>query len=203
MEAETYKEVGMSTVVFDISMSLDGLITASGRRPEEPMGDGGQRLHEWAFGEDERNREFFERSISELGAVIAGRNTYDDSLPWWGADGPTGPARRPLFVVTHEASAESPEGGVYTFVTDGIESALEQAKAVADGKIVTVMGGASIGQQYIAAGLIDEISIHLVPVLFGSGTKMFEHLGGEHIQLEPIEVIETRAATHLRFRIVK
>jgi dihydrofolate reductase len=203
MEAETYKEVSMSTVVFDISMSLDGFITASGRRPEEPMGDGGQRLHEWAFGEDERNREFFERSISELGAVIAGRNTYDDSLPWWGADGPTGPARRPLFVVTHEAPAESPEGGVYTFVTDGIESALEQAKAVADGKIVTVMGGASIGQQYIAAGLIDEISIHLVPVLFGSGTKMFEHLGGEHIQLEPIEVIETRAATHLRFRIVK
>jgi dihydrofolate reductase len=95
MEAETYKEVGMSTVVFDISMSLDGFITASGRRPEEPMGDGGQRLHEWAFGEDERNREFFERSISELGAVIAGRNTYDDSLPWWGTDGPTGPARRP------------------------------------------------------------------------------------------------------------
>jgi hypothetical protein len=91
MEAETYKEVGMSTVVFDISMSLDGFITASGRRPEEPMGDGGQRLHEWAFGEDERNREFFERSISELGAVIAGRNTYDDSLPWWGTDGPGPP----------------------------------------------------------------------------------------------------------------
>ena len=200
MAAETYKEVGMSTVVFDISMSLDGFITASGRRPEEPMGDGGQRLHEWAFGEDERNREFFERSISELGAVIAGRNTYDDSLPWWGTDGP---ARRPLFVVTHEAPAESPEGGVYTFVTDGIESALEQAKAVADGKIVTVMGGASLGQQYIRAGLIDEISIHLVPVLFGSGTRMFEHLGGEHVQLEPIEVIETREATHLRFRIVK
>ena len=82
MEAETYKEVGMSTVVFDISISLDGFITASGRRPEEPMSDGGQRLHEWAFGEDERNREFFERSISELGTVIAGRNTYDDSLPW-------------------------------------------------------------------------------------------------------------------------
>ena len=106
-------------------------------------------------------------------------------------------------MVTHEAPAESPEGGVYTFVTDGIESALEQAQAVADGKIVTVMGGASISQQYIAAGLIDEISIHLVPVLFGSGTRMFEHLGGEHVQLEPIEVIETRAATHLRFRIVK
>jgi dihydrofolate reductase len=137
------------------------------------------------------------------GAAIAGRNTYDDSLPWWGADGASGEARRPLFVVTHEAPTESPEGGVYTFVTDGIESALEQAKAASGGKVVTVMGGASIGQQYIAAGLIDEISIHLVPVLFGSGTRMFEHLSGEHVQLEPIEVIETSAATHLRFRIVK
>ena len=191
----------MSTVVFDISMSLDGFVTASGRRPEEPMGDGGLKLVEWAFGEDERNREFFERSISELGAVIAGRETYDTSLPWWGADGPTGSARRPVFVVTHEAPAESPEGGVYTFVTDGIESALERAKAAADGKIVTVMGGSSIGQQYIRAGLVDELSIHLVPVLFGGGTRMFEHLGSEHIQLETVEVIETPAATHMRFRI--
>jgi dihydrofolate reductase len=106
-----------------------------------------------------------------------------------------------VFVVTHDAPAESPERGVYTFVTDGIESALEQAKAAAGEKIVTVMGGASIGQQYIAAGLVDEISVHLVPVLLGSGTRMFEHLGGEHIQLEPIEVIGTRSATHLRFRI--
>ena len=166
------------------------------------MGDGGQRLHEWAFGEDERDRKLLEDAVEALGAVIAGRTTYDDSLPWWGADGPTG-ARRPVFVVTHDAPAESPEGGVYTFVTDGIESALEQAKAAAGEKIVTVMGGASIGQHYIAAGLVDEISIHLVPVLLGSGTRMFEHLGGAHIQLETVEVIETSAATHLRFRIVK
>jgi dihydrofolate reductase len=120
-----------------------------------------------------------------------------------GADGPSGEARRPLFVVTHEAPEESPEGGVYTFVTDGIGSALERAKAASGGKVVTVMGGASIGQQYIAARFVDEISIHLVPVLFGGGTRMFEHLGGEHIELEPIEAIETRAATHLRYRIVK
>jgi len=193
----------MSKVIFDISMSLDGFVTASNRRPEEPMGDGGQRLHEWAMGGDERNREFLKRSVSGLGAAIAGRNTYDDSLPWWGADGPSGPARRPLFVVTHEAPAESPEGGVYTFVTDGIESALEQAKAVAGDRNVVVMGGASIGRQYIAAGLVDEISIHLVPVLFGSGTRMFEHLGREHIPLETVEAIETPAATHLRFRIVR
>lgn len=193
----------MGKVVFDISMSLDGFVTASGRSPEEPMGDGGQKLVEWAFGEDERNREFLERSISELGASIAGRETYDTSLPWWGADGPSGPARRPLFVVTHEAPAESPEGGVYTFVTDGIERALARAKAAADGKTVTVMGGASIGRQYIAAGLVDEISIHLVPVLFGGGTRMFEDLGGQHIRLEPIEALETPEATHLRYRVAK
>jgi dihydrofolate reductase len=91
---------------------------------------------------------------------------------------------------------------VYTFVTVGIESALEQARAAAGDKNVSVMGGASIGRQYIAAGLVDELQIHLVPVLFGSGTRMFEHLGGEHIQLEPTEVIETPAAAHLRFRIL-
>src|SRR5215212_11288242 len=121
-----------------------------------------------------------------------------------GADGPAGPARVPVFVVTHAEPEDAPEGGVYTFVTDGIESALEDAKAVAGDKDVAVMGGAEIGQQYIRAGLIDEISIHLVPVLFGGGTRMFEHLGSEHIRLEPMEVIEAgTAATHLRFRVVK
>jgi dihydrofolate reductase len=203
VEAKIRKEVHMSKVVFDTSVSLDGFMTASNRRPEEPMGDGGLRLVEWAMGEDEKGREFLERSVSELGAAICGRETYDTSLPWWGADGPTGSARRPMFVVTHEAPTDSPEEGVYTFVMDGIESALEQARAAANGRIVTVMGGASIGQQYIRAGLVDELSIHLVPVLFGGGIRMFEHLGGEHIELEPIEAIETRAATHLRYRIVK
>jgi dihydrofolate reductase len=88
-------------------------------------------------------------------------------------------------------------------VTGGIHSALEQARAAAGGRTVGVMGGASIGQQFIAAGLVDELQIHLVPVLFGSGTRMFEHLGDEHIQLEPLQVVETPAAIHLRFRIVK
>lgn len=196
-------EVSRSKVVFDISMSLDGFITAANRRPDEPLGDGGQRLHEWAFGADERNREYLQGAISGLGAVITGRNTYDASVPWWGADGPSGPARRPVFVVTHQAPAESPEGGVYTFVTDGIEAALKQATEAAAGQVVCVMGGASIGQQYIAAGLVDEISVHLVPVLLGSGTRMFEHLGGEHIQLEAIEAVGTPTAIHTRFRITK
>ena len=193
----------MTRVIFDISMSLDGFVTAANVRPEEPLGDGGQRLHEWAFGEDERNRELLEEAVNFVGAVIAGRRTYDLSVPWWGADGPAGPARVPVFVVTHAEPEDAPEGGVYTFVTDGIASALEQAKAAAGEKAVAVMGGADIGQQYIRAGLVDEISIHLVPVLFGSGTRMFENLGGEHIQLETAGVIETPEATHLRLRVVE
>jgi dihydrofolate reductase len=167
------------------------------------LGDGGQRLHEWAFGEDERNRELLEEAVNFVGAVIAGRRTYDLSIPWWGVDGPAGPARVPVFVVTHAEPKEVPEGGVYTFVTDGIERALEEAKTAAGDKDVAVMGGAEIGQQFIRAGLIDEISIHLVPVLFGGGTRMFEHLGGEHLRLATAGVIETSEATHLRFRIVK
>jgi dihydrofolate reductase len=192
----------MTKVIFDISMSLDGFVTASNVRPEEPMGDGGQRLHEWAFGEDERNRELLAEAVDAVGTVIAGRRTYDISVPWWGADGPTGPARVPMFVVSNSEPEEVPEGGVYTFV-DGIERALEQAKAAAGDQDVAVMGGADIGQRYIRAGLVDEISIHFVPVLFGGGTRMFEHLGSEHIQLETAGVIETPAATHLRFRVVE
>src|SRR5215218_9788365 len=142
----------MTRVIFDISMSLDGFVTASNVRPEEPMGDGGQRLHEWAFGDDERNRELLAEAVNFIGAVITGRRTYDHSVPWWGADGPAGPARVPVFVVTHAGTEEVPEGGVYTFVTDG---ALEQARAATGEKDVAVMGGADIGQQYTRAGRRD------------------------------------------------
>ena len=193
----------MGKVTFDISMSLDGFITASNRRPEQPMGVGGERLHEWAFGgEDKRDREVLEKGISRTGAVIAGRRTYDDSIPWWGPDGPTGSVRLPLFVVSHSVPNDVPEGSVYTFV-EGIEPALARAQAAAGGKNVNIMGGADIAQQYLRAGLVDEISIHLVPVVFGSGLRLFEQLGNEHIQLETIEVIHTAAATHLRYRVLK
>lgn len=193
----------MGKVVFDISMSLDGFMTAANQRPEEPMGDDGLRLVQWAFGEDARDREVLTGGIAGTGAVIAGRRTYDTSLPWWGADGPTGSDRVPVFVLTHDAPEDPPEGGVYRFVTGGIERVLEQARAAAGDKGVTVMGGAHTGQQYIEAGLVDELSIHLVPVLLGSGTRMFEHLGDQHLQLEPAGIIQTPAATHLRYRILK
>jgi dihydrofolate reductase len=157
-------------------------------------------LHEWGFGEDERNRELLAEAVNSVGAFIVGLRTHDDSLPWWGADGPHPPTR--VFVVTHEAPDAVPEGSVYTFVTDGIENALELAKAAAREKDVAVTG-AEIGRQYIEAGLIDEISAHLVPVLFGSGIRMFEHLGGEQVQLETTSVVETPAAIHLRFRVVR
>jgi dihydrofolate reductase len=191
----------MGKVFFDISMSLDGFMTAANRRPEEPMGDGGLRLVAWAFGDDQRDREVLTSGIASTGAVIAGRRTYDTSVPWWGANGPTGPARVPVFVLSHDVPDDPPEGGVYTFVTDGIERALEQARAAAGDKNVTVMGGAETGQQYLRAGLVDELSIHLVPVLLGSGTRMFEHLGDQHVKLENAGAVQTPAATHLRFRV--
>ncbi len=194
----------MGKVIFDISMSLDGFIAAANRRPEEPLGDGGQRLHAWATGDgDARDRAVLADVVAAEGATIAGRATYDSSVRWWGPDGPSGPARRPTFVVTHAAPAEPPPGGVYTFVTEGIASALTQARAAAGDGDISVMGGVSIGQQFLTAGLVDELRIHLVPVLFGGGTRLIEGLGGAHIQLETAEVIDTPAATHLRYRIVK
>jgi dihydrofolate reductase len=96
-----------------------------------------------------------------------------------------------------------PEGGVYNFVSGGIEDALEQAKTAAGDEDVTVMGGADTGRRYLKAGLVDELSIHLVPVMFGSGTRMFKHLGNGHVQLEPLGSVQTTAATHLRFRVVR
>jgi dihydrofolate reductase len=191
----------MGKVIFDISMSLDGFMTAGNQRPEEPLGEGGERLHEWAFGDDPRDREVLTAGAGSLGAVICGRRTYVDSVPWWGTDGPTGPARVPVFVLCHEVPGDVPEGGVYTFVTDGIEAALKQAQSAAGDKDVTVMGGADTGRQFIKAGLLDELSIHLVPVLFGGGTRMFDDLGDGHVQLENLGSVQTAAATHLRFRV--
>jgi len=192
----------MSKVIADISMSLDGFITASRRTPEEPLGDGGERLHEWAFGDDESSHAL-EKSVAELGAMVAGRTTYDDSQPWWGADGPTGSKRLPTFVVTHQAPASSPAGGVYTFVTDGLDSALAQARAAAGERDVAIMGGADLIQQAVAAGVVDEIGIHLVPVLFGGGIRLFEHPRDHQVPLETIATVETPSAVHLRFRVLR
>jgi dihydrofolate reductase len=190
----------VSSVIYDISMSLDGYVRAPNPRPEEPLGVGGEALHDWAMSDqDDAGRDVIGRAVADLGAVICGRVTYDDSIPFWEADGPTGPARLPTFVVSHSVPSDVPAGGVYHFVTTGIEDALAQAKAAADGKSVSVMGP-NVATQYLRAGLLDEISIHVVPVLFGDGLRLMETLPG-NIELEPTEQLTTARATHLRYRV--
>ena len=196
------KEEHFGRVIFQTSMSLDGFMTASEQTAEEPLGTGGEQLHEWGFSSDPPDREYAERTMRHGGAALAGRVTYEHSLPWWGSDGPSGSERIPVFVVTHEVPAESPADGVYTFVTDGIESALRQAQEAAGEQDVVIIGGATLGRAYIAAGLVDEILMHIVPVLFGTGTRMFEDMGVGHLQLEPIEVVDRPLATHIRYRLV-
>jgi len=192
----------VNNVVLDISMSLDGYITATEQTAAEPMGRDGLVLHDWAWGDDPAGQEIGGMALARYQAVIAGRTTYDHSLPWWGADGPIGSTRRPVFVVTHEAPKKSPAGGVYEFVTDGIEEALARAmKAAGDGDIEVM--SASVGRQFIEAGLLDEIVLHVVPVLFGDGIRLFDRLKIDHTWLDTIDVVRTSAATHQRFRILK
>jgi dihydrofolate reductase len=191
----------VSSVIFDMSMSLDGYIRAANPRPDEPLGEGGEALHAWAVNDDDAaGRDVLNRGIAGTGAVICGRTTYDDSVRWWQADGPTGPARLPVFVLTHTAPSDAPAGGVYVFATTGIEDALAQAREAANGKTVSIMGGPAVGNQFLRAGLVDELSIHLVPVLFGAGTRLTETLPA-HIELELADQVSAPSATHLRYRI--
>lgn len=158
------------------------------------MGDGGERLHDWMF--------LGQTGREATGAIIMGRRTFDFGVVPWGYP-PTFHA--PSFVLSADAREEIvKEGGTtYTFVTDGIESALEQARAAAGGKNITVIGGANAAQQYIRAGLLDEMQIHLVPVLLGDGVRLFDHHGAGQVELERAEVIGAPGVTHLRFRAVK
>lgn len=190
----------MGKVIYDKSMSLDGFIAGANVRLEAGLGDDGERLHDWAF-KDPAGMELIQGEVAHLGAVICGRRTYDMSIPHWGADGPTGPARVPLFVLSHREPDEVPDGGVYTFVGD-LETALARARETAGDRNISVMG-ADVAGQLLRAGLVDEISVHLVPVLFGSGTPMFKHLGDEHVTLELVERHESPYAAHLRYRIVR
>ena len=131
--------------------------------------------------------------------MVCGRRTYDLALPEWGGGGPHPPT--PVIVITHAAPGAPPPDSVYTFVTCGVEGALEQARAAAGGRDVRIMGGAIIGQQCLDAGLVDEIVVHLVPVLLKDGLPMFANLGPNQIELDIVEVVESDAVTHLRYRV--
>lgn len=190
----------MAKIIFDISMSLDGFIAGPNVSPERPMGDGGMRLHDWLFSKKTvTDTEVLKEIIETSGAVIIGGRTYLVAIgdAWGGYS----PFQVPAFVVTHHAPGKLIEG--FVFVTDGIKSAIAQAKAVAGDKNIWIMGGANIAQQYINAKIPDELHIHLVPVLLGGGTKLFDHAGSEQIELERTRLIESPGATHLRFRVVK
>jgi dihydrofolate reductase len=192
----------MARVATSMSMSLDGFVTGPDPTPEQPFGDrNADVLHDWIFKRktDEDNA-VLDEMINGCGAVVMGRKSFDDvgAVGGWGDDGPVGGL--PCFVVTHRAPTKD-YGPVYTFVTDGVGPAIAQAKAVAGSRTVG-LHGAKIPQQALELGLLDEIQIHLVPVLLGGGIRMFEYLG-RRIDLERTREIATPGATHLRYRVVR
>jgi dihydrofolate reductase len=185
----------MSNVVIDMSMSLDGYIAAPNDNPEQGLGEDGMRLHNWAFDDPSVFERVFGDLTQNTGAVIMGRRSYDNSIENWGGKGPLGNV--PCFVVTHRP-LDSPDP-VFTVVSDGIESALAQAQEAAGDKRIGLMG-ANIDQQFLAAGLVDEIRIHLVDVLLGGGRRLFDQLP-QRVELELTGISETGGVTHLEYRI--
>jgi dihydrofolate reductase len=195
----------MGKVFLDITMSLDGFVAAPNVDIARPMGDGGMCLHNWLFGDGTISATRIDREVADevfaltTGAFVIGRRMFDVGEGPWGEDGAFG---KPCFVLTHRGKDKLVKGATtFSFVTDGIESALEQAKAAADGKNVFVMGGANIAQQYLKAGLVDEMRIHVAPVLLGAGTRLFDNINAQQIKLETTRVLESPLATHLNFRI--
>jgi dihydrofolate reductase len=204
----------MGKVTVDISMSLDGFIAGPDDGLELPLGERGEQLHEWVFdlaswrerhglagGTTDRDAEILDEAFRDLGAFVLGRRMFDNAKEW--GDDP--PFHAPVFVLTHEAREKlTKEGGTtFTFVTDGIESALEQARAAAGDKDVSVAGGANTVQQYLKAGLIDEMQIHLVPLLLGGGIRLLDQVGPEEVELEATRVVESPGVTHLKYRVLK
>jgi dihydrofolate reductase len=214
----------MAELRFDVSMSVDGFIAGPNPSEEHPLGEGGQQLHEWVVklaawrkphglegGEINASTEVVEESIDNIGATVMGRNMFGGGPGAWGEDpwdgwwGDDPPFRTPVFVLTHHEREplEKQGGTTFTFVTSGIESALEQAKEAAGGKDVSVGGGASVIQQYLAAGLVDELQLNVVPIVLGDGTRLFDNIAGADVKLEPVRVVETPDVTHLKYRVVK
>ncbi|MGW3944140.1 dihydrofolate reductase family protein [Streptomyces phaeochromogenes] len=202
------------TVTADMAISLDGFIAGTDVAIDNPGGDGAEPLFEWIHnlaswrerqgmtgGEENRDSELMREWFDATGAVVMGRMMYDTGEEFWG-DNP--PFRAPVFVLTHRPRPTLvKEGGTsFTFVTDGIHSALDRAKAAAGDRNVDIAGGASTVQQYLKEGLIDELQLHVVPALLGEGLRLFEGLGAGR-RLEPVSVVGTPLATHLKYRFVK
>jgi len=205
----------VAQVVVYIGMSLDGYVAGPNAGPENPLGDGGMRIHRWIYdleawrarqslrgGQTNPDDEVVKESYERVGAYVMGRRMFDEGEVNW-PDPP--PFRAPVFVLTNHAREPwvRQGGTTFTFVTDGIESALERAREAAGGKDVRISGGANVIQQYLSAGLVDEVFIHLAPVLLGDGVRLFERIGAEHVELECTSVIDSPRVTHLRYRVVR
>jgi dihydrofolate reductase len=187
----------MGSVVIDKSMSLDGYIAAPNDTPEQGLGEDGMRLHNWAFDDPSVFERLFGDLTENTGAVIMGRRSYDNSIKAWGGKGPLGGV--PCFVATHRPI----EGAdpVFTVVPDGIESALAKAQEAAREKVIGLMG-ANICQQFLAAGLVDEIRIHMIDVLLGGGRRLFDELP-QRFDLELKGLDQTGSVAHLEYRVVR
>jgi dihydrofolate reductase len=210
----------MGKLKLNITMSIDGYVAGPDQSPETPLGVGGEELHNWliplkAFreshgeegGEVNASTPFAEDILAGAGATIMGRNMFgggpgpwaDDSWKGWWGDDP--PFHNPVFVLTHHPreSVEMKGGTTYHFVTDGIESALEQARAAAGDKVVKIAGGASVAQQYLAASLLDEMVVSIVPNVLSGGARLFENLGDPVPKLEQVESVGAPGVTHIRY----
>lgn len=190
----------MSKTIVDISMSLDGFTAGPSISLELPMGAGGEKLHEWLFSsKTDIDKKIIDELIKTSGAVILGRRTYDVGIgdPWGGVT----PFSVPAFVVSGSRPEKMVDG--FSFINEGIENALKQAKLIAGNKNVWIMGGANLAGQYIKAKLIDELHIHLVSLILGAGNRLFESTGPSTIELEKIKSIESTGVSHLEYRIVK
>jgi dihydrofolate reductase len=212
----------MSELRCHISISLDGYVAGPSQSEENPLGEGGERLHDWVVrlaawreahgkpGGEENESSRVQRATTEnIGAGIMGRNMFgpvgggpwrdDEWKGWWG-DNP--PYHFPMFVLTHHPRdpVEMEGGTTFNFVTDGIEPALAQAKEAAGGKDVMVWGGADVVNQYLAAGLLDVLELHVVPVLLGGGARLFEGVG-DAVRLEQVRAVEAPGVAHLKYRV--
>ena len=215
----------MARITLDITMSLDGFAAGPDPSLEDPLGKRGMELHEWAFrlaawrrehgmegGETGPDSDLVAEHVASYGAVVMGRRMFSggegswDADPnargWWGDDPPF---HVPVFVLTHHAreSLEMQGGTTFHFVTDGIEAALDRAVEAAGDRDVHVAGGADVVQQTLNAGRFDELTIHVAPVLLGSGTRLFDGIEGRGVTLEPVPMPASPAVTHLRYRVVR
>ncbi len=212
----------MSRVRIHISVSADGYVAGPNQSEENPLGEAGERLHDWVValrawraphglegGEVNASDAVVEEAQASIGAEIMGRGKFgggpgpwgEDPWPgWWGEDPPF---HMPVFVLTHHRREPlTLSDTTFTFVTDGIEAALEQARAAAGDKDVLIGGGADVINQYLAAGHVDELELHVVPLLLGGGARLFEGIG-PNLELEQIRVVEAPGVAHLKYRVVK